>query len=74
MRQGRSFDIERSNVVQRQISRSGNGGSSWLSRPGLHRTLMVTAFLIIGLIGSSGVASAGPLLIAMEDSGGGGAI
>lgn len=72
MRKGTIFLSDRSNVVQRQFPRSGNGTTTGLFSFKFHRALVMAVFVIIGLIGFPGLAAAGPIIVETEDAGGGG--
>jgi len=71
MREGSVFFSGRSNVMQRQTTRSGNGAPTSVFSRGFHRRLICIVFVLIGLIGSPGFASAGPIIVETVDTGGG---
>jgi len=70
MRKARFFFGNRSNVVSRQAPRAGSRNPSDSTRYVFHRRLICIVFVIIGLIGSPGLASAGPIIVESEDAGG----
>ncbi len=74
MRKARFFFGNRSNVVSRQAPRAGSRKPSDSTRYVFHRRLICIVFVLIGLIGSPGLASAGPIIVESEDAGGGGAM
>ncbi|MDQ3653464.1 MAG: ester cyclase, partial [Chloroflexota bacterium] len=71
MRKGIIIFSDRSHVMQRQIPRPGNGATNGLFSLGFLRALAMTMFILTGLIGSPGLASAGPIIVETEDTGGG---
>lgn len=70
MREGSVFFSGRSNVMQRQTTRSGNGAPTSVFSRGFHRRLIWIVFVLIGLTGSPGLASAGPIIVETVDTGG----
>ncbi len=71
MRKGQSTWNAISNVVQHPVLRTANQQASGYTRYLFHRRLICIVFVLIGLIGSPGLASAGPLIVETEDTGGG---
>ena len=72
MRKAIYFFGNRSNVVSREAPRAGSRNPSDSTRYVFHRRLICIVFVLIGLIGAPGLASAGPIIVETEDAGGGG--
>jgi len=70
MREGSVFFSGRSNVMQRQTTRSGNWAPTSVFSRGFHRRLICIVFVLIGLTGSPSLASAGPIIVETVDTGG----
>ncbi|MEJ7902227.1 MAG: nuclear transport factor 2 family protein [Thermomicrobiales bacterium] len=71
MRPGLNLRTALSNVVEHSAVRTANQQASDYTRYRFHRRLICIVFVLTGLIGSPGLASAGPLIVETEDTGGG---
>ncbi len=71
MRSGHHFRTGLANVVQHPVLRIANQQASHSTRYRFHRRLTCLVFVLFGLIGSPGIASAGPIIVETEDTGGG---
>ncbi|MBA3377584.1 MAG: ester cyclase [Chloroflexia bacterium] len=71
MRREQPFWTGLSNVVQHRVMRTANMQASDYTRFVFHRRLICVMFILVGLIGSPGIASAGPVIVETVDTGGG---
>ncbi len=74
MRPGHDIRSGFSNVIQHRVLRTANMQASDYTRFVFHRRLICVMFILVGLIGSPGIASAGPIIVEAEDTGGGAAL